>query len=345
MREFWDKDGLYSTLRRYVDFTTRRSYRRITVEGELPPDTDGIATIYAPNHTNTLMDALVVLQLRRGGTLFGARADVFRKPAIARIMHFLKMVPLARHSRDTAEEVAHNRVSFEEIDRALAHGLPFCLFPEGRHRPMHSLLPMRRGIATIAFRSASERPTRIVPIGIDYSDWFHYRGDVQVRIGEPLDVNALAATLPEGIQDSERDSKLQDEMYSRLSKLIFFLPDDEHYEENLAEIRASHPAPARWPRILLAIVSFPFWLVAAVLSAPLWVLAEILCRRMVKDPAFQNTARFGVRLILWPIWLLIWAILGFCLLPWWAALILVLAYLPSYSIFYDWLNLTRLGKV
>jgi hypothetical protein len=71
----------------------------------------------------------------------------------------------------------------------------------------------------------------------------------------------------------------------------------------------------------------------------MWVLAEILCRRMVKDPAFQNTARFGVRLILWPIWLLIWAILGFCLLPWWGAVLLVLAYLPSYSLFYDWLNL------
>ena len=69
MRDFWDKDWLYSTLRRYVDFTTRRSYCRLTVEGELPPDNDGIATIYAPNHTNTLMDALVVLQLRRGGTL------------------------------------------------------------------------------------------------------------------------------------------------------------------------------------------------------------------------------------------------------------------------------------
>ena len=324
MREFWDKDRLYSTLRRYVDFTTRRSYRRITVEGELPPDTDGIATIYAPNHTNTLMDALVVLQLRRGGTLFGARADVFRKPAIARILHFLKMLPLARHNRDKAEEVAHNRIAFDEIDRALAHGLPFCLFPEGRHRPMHSLLPMRRGIATMAFRSASERPTRIVPIGIDYSDWFNYRGKVTVRIGEPLDVNGFAASIPQGITDSERDAFLQEEMYRRLSSLIFFIPDDEHYEETLADIRASHPAPARWPRILLAAVTFPFWLVAAVLSAPLWVLSD-----------------FGVRLILWPLWALIWLIIGLCTMPWWGALILLAAYLPSYSLFYDWLNLAR----
>ncbi len=316
MREFWDKDWLYSTLRRYVDFTTRRSYRRLTVEGKLPPDNDGIATIYAPNHTNTLMDALVVLQLRHGGTLFGARADVFRKPAIARILHFLKMLPLARHNRDKAEEVAHNRIAFDEIDRALAHGVPFCLFPEGRHRPMHSLLPMRRGIATMAFRSAAQRPTRIVPIGIDYSDWFRYRGEAAVRIGEPFDINEFAAGIPQGIPDSERDALLQEEMYRRLSSLIFFIPDDEHYEETL-------------------------WLAFAVLSAPLWVLAEILCRRMVKDPAFQNTARFGVRLILWPMWAIIWLIIGLCIFPWWGALLLVAAYLPSYSLFYDWLNLAR----
>ena len=234
MREFWDKDGLYSFLRYYVDFTTRRSYRRLTVLGQLPPEDDGVATIYAANHTNTLMDALVVLQLRHGGTLFGARADVFRKPAIARILHFLKMLPLARHNRDKAEEVAHNRIAFEEIDRALAHGLPFCLFPEGRHRPMHSLLPMRRGIATLAFKSAAQRPTRIVPIGIDYSDWFHYRGDAVVRIGEPLDVNAFAAGIPANTQDSDRDALLQDEMYKRLSSLIFFILDDEHNEESNA---------------------------------------------------------------------------------------------------------------
>ena len=341
MREFWEKDRLYSFLRHYVDFTTRRSYRRLTVKGQLPPDGDGVATIYAGNHTNTLMDALVVLQLRHGGTLFGSRADVFRKPAIASILHFLKMLPLARHSRDKADEVARNSISFDEIDRALAHNLPFCIFPEGRHRPMHSLLPIRRGIATMAFRSASERPTRIVPIGIDYSDWFHYRADAIVRIGEPLDVNAFAASIPAGTSDSDRDALLQEEMYKRLSSLIFFIPDNEHYEETLANIRASHPAPARWPRILLAAVTFPFWLVFAVLSAPLWILSELLCKFLVKDPAFQNTARFGVRLILWPVWAIIWLIIGLCTLPWWGAILLLIAYLPSYSLFYDWLNLVR----
>lgn len=340
MPEFWDKDWLYAFLRPYVDFTTRRSYRKMTTEGQLPPD-DGVATIFAANHTNTLMDALVVLQLRRGGTLFGARADVFRKPAIARILHFLKMLPLARHSRDKAEEVAHNRISFDEIDRALAHGLPFCIFPEGRHRPMHSLLPMRRGIATMAFRSAQERPTRIVPIGIDYSDWFHYRGQANIRIGEPLDVNAFAASIPAGTSDSDRDAMLQEEMYRRLSGLILFIPDDEHYEETLASIRASHPAPARLPRILLAAVTFPLWLVFAALSAPMWILAELLCKFLVKDPAFQNTARFGVRLILWPVWALLWLVIGLSTMPWWGALLLTLAFLPSYSLFYDWLNLAR----
>jgi len=200
---------------------------------------------------------------------------------------------------------------------------------------------MRRGIATMAFRSAQERPTRIVPIGIDYSDWFHYRAEAHIRIGEPLDVNAFAASIPAGTLDSDRDAMLQEELYRRLSGLILFIPDDEHYEETLASIRAAHPAPSRLPRLLLAAVTFPLWLVFAALSAPMWILAELLCKFLVKDPAFQNTARFGVRLILWPLWALIWLIIGLSTLPWWGALLLTLAFLPSYSLFYDWLNLAR----
>ena len=35
------------------------------------------------------------------------------------------------------------------------------------------------------------------------------------------------------------------------------------------------------------------------------------------------------------------AALLFALLPWWAAALLLLYYLPSYSLFYDWLNLVN----
>lgn len=336
MSNIWDPDRKYKFLRHYVDFCTRHSYRKIVTEGTLPGE--GRAYIYAPNHTNTLMDALLVLQGRKGATAFGARADVFRKPAIASIMHFLKIVPLARQDRDRPEEVARNKATLEEVDHILAHDVPFCIFAEGRHRTMRSLLPMRRGIAHIAFVSAAQRPTSIVPIGIDYSDWFHFRSCVRIRFGEPMDMNAFAAKCAE-LSDNERDAALQQELYKQLSSLIFFIPDDEHYEERLAEAMAAVPKRNRFLRVLQAVLSFPLFLVCAVLSLPMWGIAEYICNRKIKDPAFCNTARFGVKLVGTPIFFILWAVALFLLLPWWAAAILLLLFLISYSVFYDWLNL------
>lgn len=336
MSNIWDPNRLYKLLRPYVDFCTRHSYRRITKEGTLPDS--GRAYIYAPNHTNTLMDPLLVLQERRGPTAFGARADIFRKPAIARIMRFLKIVPLARRERDRPEEVARNKATMEEIDQILAHDVPFCIFCEGRHRTMHSLLPVRRGVAHMAFVSAAQRPTSIVPIGIDYSDWFNYRSCVRIKYGEPMDMNAFAAEHA-GLSDSERDAALQQELYKRLSSLIFFIPDDGHYEERLAEAMASMPRKNVFLRVLQAFLSFPLFLVCAVLALPMWAIAEYICNRKIKDPAFCNTARFGVKLIGTPVFFILWAVALFLLLPWWAAAPLLALFLVSYSVFYDWLNL------
>ncbi|MBO4567302.1 MAG: 1-acyl-sn-glycerol-3-phosphate acyltransferase [Bacteroidales bacterium] len=338
MAEFWDRDRTYAFFRPYVDLCTRLSYRRMEVVGEPPRGYDG-AVIIAPNHTNTLMDALVVLRSFPKGIVFGARADIFRKPAIARIMHMLKIVPLARSNRDRPEEVARNPQTFIEIDRVLEHGLPFCIFSEGRHRPMHSLLPIRRGVATLAFRSAEQRPTVVVPVGIDYSDWFRHRGLVRVKYGDPIDVNALLPSV-QGLSVSTRDNVLQDELRDRLSKLIFYLPDDEHYEERLAEAEAEKPVRHRVRRVVQAVLSFPLFLVCALLSLPMWALAEWICSRM-KDPAFQNTARFGVRMLGTPVFFVIWAVVLFLLLPWWAALCGLGLFLISYSVFYDWLGLVR----
>ncbi|MBR0286249.1 MAG: 1-acyl-sn-glycerol-3-phosphate acyltransferase [Bacteroidales bacterium] len=337
MNNIWDEDKLYSFLRRYVDLCARRSFRRVEVVGQLPDLSDG-AWLFIANHTHTLMDALVILQLRHEPTAFGARADVFRNPTAAKFLRFCKMVPLGRKGRDSEEEVSRNAGTLMEIDRVLEHGVPFCLFPEGRHRPMHSLMPFHRGVASMGFRSAAKRPTHILPIGLEYSDWFHYRGHVRVTLGEPVDMNAFAASLPEGIDDSARDYELQNELQKRVASLIFYLPDDETYAGRLAYAEGIRKKMPMALCIILGALSFPFFLLSSVLTAPLWACAEIICSG-IKDRAWHNTVRFGIRLVGTPLWGLILAVLLFVFLPWWAAALLLLYYLPSYSIFYDWLNL------
>ena len=315
MRKIWERDRLYTILRYYVDLCTRVSYRRLTVRGDIPREQ---AVLICPNHTNTLMDALVVLQSRLSPTVFGARADIFNQPAVAKIMRFLKILPMVRR-RDGIRNVLRNYETMDEVQDVLANNTPFCMFPEGRHTPGRELQPLQKGVARMAFQSAAERPTQVIPAGINYSDFFRYRGTCELVYGEPIDVNAFLAAHQDMLEGARYQAFLE-ELATRMRALI--APDV--------------PSPKRrlWLRILL----FPLWLVAAALSFPMWFTAEWLCKHKVKDNAFHNTVRFGCRLVGGPLTLMIWTVVFFLLLPWWLALILLGCFIHSYSFFYDWLN-------
>lgn len=336
-KKIWQPDGLYRFLRPFVDLSTRLSYRCFKIEGSLPKDG---AVLIAPNHTGTLMDALVVLASRRPGTAFGARADIFRKPRTARVLHWLKIVPIAR-VRDGLREVERNRETMDVVDDILAHGMPFCMFPEGRHNPMHSLLPLQKGIVRMAFASAEKRKTYLVPAGIEYDDFFHYRSTCRLRFGEPIDINAFLAERAD-LPEADQYRQLLQELSDRIKGLILYIPDDEHYEENLLKARPPKKHWWKWP---LTVLTAPFWAAAALLALPLWLTAEYISFYRIKDPAFRNTARWAIRLGVKPILFFVWAIplalLAFFFLNPWAALAILVYYIFSYSIFYDWLNLIR----
>lgn len=314
-KAIWAHDSLYSFLRPYVDLCTRLSYRKMSVQGRMP---QGVFII-SPNHTNTLMDALVVLRLRKEATAFGARADIFRKPLQARALRFLKILPMVRR-RDGLREVLRNVDTFLEIDDCLAHGVPFCIFPEGRHHTDTSVLALQNGVAKLAIRSALQRPTLIQPVGIAYDDFFHYRPLCSVRIGEPFDINAFIAGRDAG-DERELIRPLLEELHSRMETLI-------------------EPLPPRRRNVPLAVLTAPFALLAALESLPMWVCAEVIVARLA-DRAFSNTVRFAVRLVGTPLFLALWAAAFFLLLPWPVACALLVYFLFSYSITYDWWNLVR----
>ena len=324
MHKIWEKDRLYSFLRPYVDICTRYSYHPAEVRGTLPEEG---AVIIAANHTSTLMDALVVLRSRKAPTVFGARADIFTKPAVARILRFLRIVPLAR-IRDGAKSVLQNLETLAEVDEVLGNGVPFCLFPEGRHRPMHSLLPINKGIARIAFTSASRRQTYVVPTGIEHGSFFRYRFPCTVTYGEPIDVNAFLKAH-EDCSDAETFQAFRTEISRRIASLITCLPDDERYEAAWKAVK-----PVRKPQTVVAVLTAPLFLLCALLCLPMWLTAEILCKR-AKDHAWNNTIRYGVKLLLTPLMLLLWLLV----VPGWWKVFAGVLFLFSYSFFYDWLNL------
>ena len=305
MPKIWEPDRWYTLLRPYVDACTVASYSSFRVEGSLPEEG---ALVIAPNHCNTLLDALVVLQSRKAATVFGARADIFRKAGKA--LRFLKILPMARQ-RDGLAIQRESYKTFEEIEDTLGAGIPFCLFPEGKHTPGREVQPLRKGIVRIALRSAALRHTLIVPAGLNYSHFFRFRGSALLRYGAPLDVNAFLEKNA-ALDENELSASLLEELHGRIQGLV----------------PAEGPA---WRRRWWAL---PFWPLTALLALPLWLPAEWLCHK-IQDKAFCNSVRYLVKLFLTPRVVLIWAVVFFLLLPWWLALALLVLFLFSYSLFYD----------
>lgn len=226
-----DNNRLYTFLRFFVDYACRHSYRRFEVHGLKGLPKDG-ALIYGINHSNTLMDALVVLATSRHKKVFMARGDIFSNPKVAKILKFLRILPLFR-IRNGVAAVRNNADSMEQAVDVVHDKVGLYLFPEGRHRTKHSLLQLSKGIFHIAMDSNREfgedRPVYLVPVGIEYGDYFRFRSTCMVNFGEPINVTDFIKNSTEE-NEAVLMNQLREMLSENLSKLITYIPDDEDYD-------------------------------------------------------------------------------------------------------------------
>lgn len=399
--KIYEHDSLYSFLRPYVDWCCKRSYRKAEVNGLENIPEDG-AVIIAPNHCNTLMDALVVLRAFKGPTVFGARADMFNNKTVARIMFFLRIVPMVRQ-RDGLRNVLKNHETNEIIVETVKNGVRFCMYPEGRHRPARSIMHLGKGIFRAALAAVQElggsKPVYIVPAGIEYGDYFRYRSTSLLTFGKP--VNVTEFINESGLEhEGQIIDSLRNELYGKMSELITFFPDDENLDANwilmkmlaakekrsgslhdrmeanrktaqriTAKLGSSdtaelldkvmdfdrkrrsrkisiHAFGSKNPlskailSCLASLVLAP-WTAFCLAAAFPMIAAYLAVKRKVRDRAFHNTVGFGVKLALGPITFILWAVLGFCLLPWFIALPVLLLTIPAYGSFFDCIDFYR----
>lgn len=227
--KIYQKDPGYSLLKPIVDWNVKHSYRKVEVIGKENIPADG-AVIIAPNHCNTLMDALVVLRAFKDESVFGARADLFNKPFVAKLMYFVRILPMVRQ-RDGLRNVLKNNETQEVIVEILENKVRFCMYPEGKHRPAHSLQTLGKGTFRAALAANSKfgdkMPVYIVPAGIEYGDYFRYRSTSLLTFGEAINVTEFVKGL-DVENEVQMIEPLRKELASKISGLITFLRDDEN---------------------------------------------------------------------------------------------------------------------
>ena len=230
--KIYQDDLGYTILKPIVDWNLKNSYRKVEVKGEENLPTDG-PIILAPNHCNTLMDALVMLRAYNKPTVFGARADMFNNKMVAKIMYFLRILPMVRQ-RDGLRNVLKNVETQDIIVETLEHDVRFCIFPEGRHRAAKSLLPLGKGICRAALAAntkfGDKKPIYIVPVGIEYGDFFRYRSTSLVTYGKPINVTEFVKSV-ETDNEAQIIDHLKKELTIRMSEVFTFIKDDEKLNE------------------------------------------------------------------------------------------------------------------
>ncbi len=212
-------------------------YRKVIVVGRenINPDHH---LIFAPNHQNALMDALAVLFTHKGQPIFLARADIFRNKTIAKILYFLKMLPVYR-IRDGFSTLRGNDEIFDKTVDILRNKNGLVILPEGSHAGYRRLRQLKKGICRIAFQadeaSGFEMKIKIIPVGLEFTNYQRFRQVLTVVYGKPVEIDEyheLYRKSPEVALNQLR------ERLSREMKMLMVHIDSEEDYEAIDELRS-----------------------------------------------------------------------------------------------------------
>jgi len=184
----------------------------------------------APNHQNAFMDAAVAINdFQR--PVFIARADLFNNKYSAKFVEWGRMMPAFR-IRDGKENLHKNDAIFKRSAEVLANRIPIVVFPEASHNNKRRLLPLKKGLARIAFQS--EEITNfsldlvVLPLGIYYDNYENPLGNVTAIYGDPVRVNDFK---DEFLENEKRGLSLFNKKLSEeMKKVIINIENVEYYD-------------------------------------------------------------------------------------------------------------------
>jgi len=223
------RDWRYIFLRRFVNFNHRSYYRSVTVLGkENIPENSPV--IYVPNHQNALMDALAILETTKNPPVYLARSDIFKKKIIARILYFLKIMPIYR-IRDGYGNLQQNERIMQKVTDVLTKGHPIVMFPEGNHGDKRKLRPLKKGICRFAFQTEEHNNfqlnLKIVPVGLDYSHYSKFHQTLVVNYGKPFTISKYFDAYKK--EPPKALNLLKDEIAEKMKEVMLHIDFDAHY--------------------------------------------------------------------------------------------------------------------
>ncbi len=227
-------DFRYTIARLHFDTALRLNFHKMVFTGREKNVSKDRPVIFAPNHRNALIDALLVVyagyHLKQ--VVFLARADIFKQKMIAWILRGMRLMPVFR-IRDGKDNLDKNNEIFNNAARILKGNNTLALFPEGVHNPKQSLLPIRKAVPRIVLPTEASTGftlnSQIVPVSIYYRDIYAFLSDVYITFGTPIEVSKYRDLYNENPVFAI--NALRQELEESLKKMVVNIQNEEYYEE------------------------------------------------------------------------------------------------------------------
>jgi glycerol-3-phosphate O-acyltransferase/dihydroxyacetone phosphate acyltransferase len=230
----------------------RLFFRRVELEHahNLPPT--GPVVVVA-NHTNGLVDGLLLIAMLSRYPRFLGKSTLFRIPPLWPFLKLAGVIPV--HRAIDGGRSGQNTSAFATSHRILAHGDVVALFPEGISHDASSLQPLRTGAARIALEAGLDQrgaEVMTVAVGLTYDAKARFRSRALVRIGPPEGLARWTEAYGRDSHDAVR--QLTMDLADRLSLVN---PGYSSWEQagrlsRLAEVVVRGTQPSPTPDVALA---------------------------------------------------------------------------------------------
>lgn len=232
-------DIRYTVAKFFVSIALKVNFRKMVFTGRKENVSKERPIIFAPNHRNALLDALLVVYatypLKQ--VVFLARADIFRQKFIAWMLRGMRIMPVFR-IRDGKENLDKNSEIFKNAARILKKNNPIAIFPEARHNPKQSLLSLQKAVPRIVLPTEASLDfnlnSQIVPVSIYYRDLFGFHSDVYITFGTPIEVAKYRDQYNEN--PVQAINQLRQEMERSLRAMVVNIQNDAFYDQYLHAI-------------------------------------------------------------------------------------------------------------
>lgn len=306
---------IYTILKFVAKIVVYGYFRGIEIKGKENIPANGKGYIYAVNHQNALIDAIIIGSLAPTPVYFLTRASVFDSP-YRWILEMLNMMPIYR-IRDGYSSLSKNDEIFETCENLLMNGNPILIFPEGNHGEDYYLRPLTKGISRIALHTYErvQSDLYILPVGINYFNHFHGGHKLILNYGKPLNIKESFPVFQDHKNKGYRDLLIR--LKPEMEKVLVIPQKEEHYESQKYIFRRSNESLGFDEMRELSVgKTFPTaekqypwvkplgWLFEIPNFAPFLLLNYVLKTKM-KDRIFTSSLKIAMAILILPLWFLI----------------------------------------